>query len=70
MFGLGLLRMGIRKLSQMNNPEEAPQVNVLGRLAKAMSQKGLKKNKDDEFDETPTGDPLGTYGKYDDTYKW
>lgn len=71
MFGLKLFRLGARALSNLASPDEKqPDVNILGRLAKATTRQGLKKNQEDEFDETATGDPLGTYGIHDNTYKW
>lgn len=69
MFGLGLLRFGLKQLRNVND-EKKPEINILGRLSRAMSQEGQIKNKQDEFDDTPVGDPLGTYNRHDDTFKW
>jgi len=72
MFGLKLFRMGLRQLNHQKDPsqDKQPEINILGRLAKATSVLGLHKNKEDEFDETEAGDPLGTYNQFDETFKW
>lgn len=44
MFGLGLLRFGLKQLRNIND-EKKPEINILGRLSRAMSQEGQIKNK-------------------------